>query len=81
MSPPKAKSAAAARMQAPIVANNLLEDMGRPAELLITMVMAPARSPSSVAKSYWRSSATAVNCCPAFRNELLMDKSRLAWPG
>ena len=55
---PNAKTAAAARKQAPVVAVNVLRDTRRATSPARSMTaMGPARSPSSAARSCWRSSA------------------------
>jgi sulfide:quinone oxidoreductase len=62
-----AKTAAAARKQAPVVAVNALAALdGKPQSPTMT-VMGRARSPSSAARSSLPSSAMVENCSPAFR--------------
>jgi sulfide:quinone oxidoreductase len=66
MNAPNAKTAAAARMQAPIVANNLLHDMGLvDGRLALQRLRFLPPHGGAWARSCWRSSATAASSCRA----------------
>jgi sulfide:quinone oxidoreductase len=65
-STPNAKTMAAARKQAPVVAENVIAQLDNKKPSRSTKGTAPVLSRWGVAKWYWRSSAMMANCCPRF---------------
>jgi sulfide:quinone oxidoreductase len=81
MNAPNAKTAAAARKQAPVVANNVLADMGRAKGIAHYDGYGSCPLTVRTARSCSPSSAMAASCCRAFPGFLIDGTQPATFPG